>query len=264
MLNVTPDSFSDGGNFLVPTVAVDRATRLFEDGADVVEVGGESTRPGAVPVSAADEIARVVPVIASIRARHPDARIAIDTVKSDVARAAIEAGASIVNDVSGLRLDPAIAGICAASGSTLVLMHSRGSVADMARYDHADYPDGVMPAIVRELGAAAEGAIAAGVPRENIVLDPGVGFSKRSEDSVRALAELPRLVKLGFAVMVGASRKRFIGEITGVQRAAERDAGTLGAHVAALMLGASWIRAHEVRMHRQALDVASTILEARG
>lgn len=264
MLNVTPDSFSDGGNFLAPTSALDRASQLLEDGADVVEVGGESTRPGAEPVSAPDEIARVVPVIAAIRARHPDARIAVDTVKADVARAAIDAGASIVNDVSALRLDPALADVCASTGSTLVLMHSRGGVADMARFDHADYPDGVMPAIVRELDAAADRAMAAGVGRECIVLDPGVGFAKRSQDSLRALAELPHLVKLGFAVMVGASRKRFVGEITGVQRAAERDAGTLGAHVAALMLGARWIRAHEVRMHRQALDVASAILEARG
>jgi dihydropteroate synthase len=121
-----------------------------------------------------------------------------------------------------------------------------------------------MDAVIAELGDAAARAMSAGVPRERIVLDPGIGFSKRGADSVTALAELPRLVELGFAVMVGASRKRFIGEITGVQIAAERDAGTIGAHVAALMLGASWIRAHEVRMHRHALDVAAAILEARG
>lgn len=264
MLNVTPDSFSDGGNFLSHTDAVARAGEMLAEGADVIEVGGESTRPGAQPVDAASEIGRVLPVIAGIRARWPDARVAIDTVKSAVAQSAIEAGATIVNDVSALRLDPSLAGVAAAAGATLVLMHSRGTVADMARFDHAEYPTGVMDAVIAELEPAAECATRAGVPRERIVLDPGIGFSKRGSDSVTALAELPRLVELGFAVMVGASRKRFIGEITGVQHAADRDAGTLGAHVAALMLGARWIRAHEVRMHRQALDVASAILEARG
>jgi len=264
VLNVTPDSFSDGGNFLSPIDAVTRAKRMLADGADVIEVGGESTRPGATPVDADAEIARVVPVIGAIRDGSPDARIAVDTVKSEVAQAAVDAGATIVNDVSALRLDQRIARVAADAGATLVLMHSRGTVADMARFDHADYPRGVMDAIIAELGDAAARAMETGVPRERIVLDPGIGFSKRGSDSVTALAELPRLVELGFAVMVGASRKRFIGEITGVQVAAERDAGTIGAHVAALMLGASWIRAHEIRMHRQALDVAAAILEARG
>lgn len=264
MLNVTPDSFSDGGNFLSPAAAVERAGEMLADGADVVEIGGESTRPGATPVDADTEVSRVIPVIAGIRARWPEARVAIDTVKGVVAQAAIDAGASIINDVSALRLDPALASVAAASGATLVLMHSRGGVADMARFDHADYPRGVMDAIVAELSVAATRAMAAGVRREAIVLDPGIGFSKRGADSVTALAELPRLVELGFAVMVGASRKRFIGEITGVHVAGERDAGTIGAHVVALTLGASWIRAHDVRMHRQALDVAAAILEARG
>jgi dihydropteroate synthase len=231
----------------------------------VVEIGGESTRPGAQPVSVDDEIARVVPVIEATHATWPEARIAIDTVKSIVARAAIAAGASVVNDVAALRLDPEIARVCADTGATLVLMHSRGTVADMARYHHADYaPRGVMDAIVAELSGAATRALDAGVSREHIVLDPGLGFSKRGEHSIEALAHLPRLVEFGFPVMVGASRKRFLGEITGVQQASERDAATLGAHVVALTLGASWFRVHDVRSHRHALDVAAAILEARG
>lgn len=244
--------------------AIERAGEMLAHGADVIEVGGESTRPGASPVDARDELERVMPVIIGIRDRWPNARIAIDTVKAHVASLAVAAGASIVNDVSALRLDPDVARVAAEHDATLVLMHSRGTVTDMARFDRAAYPSGVMDAIISELENAATAAMAAGVARERIVLDPGIGFSKRGSDSVTALAELPRLVELGFAVMVGASRKRFIGEITGVRHAAERDAGTIGAHVAALMLGATWIRAHEIRMHRHALDVAAAILEARG
>ncbi len=226
MLNVTPDSFSDGGNFLSATSAVAHAQQLIDDGADVVEVGGESTRPNAQPVSAEAEIRRVVPVVEAILAARPDARVAVDTVKSDVARAAVAAGASVLNDVSALRLDPEIADVCADADCTLVLMHSRGTVENMARYEHAEYDDGdVASGVVSELSAAVTRAIERGVPHERIVLDPGLGFSKRSEHSVAALAQLPRLVELGFPVMVGPSRKRFIGEITGVSNPSERDAG---------------------------------------
>lgn len=247
-----------------PSAAVECALRLLEEGADVVEVGGESTRPGAQPVSAGVESDRILPVIEGIVGARPGSRIAVDTVKGAVARAALQAGATIVNDVSALRLDATVASAAAEHDATLVLMHSRGGVSEMARYDHAVYADGVMAAIVRELREAAATALDVGLPHGRVVLDPGIGFSKRGADSLAALAHLPQLVELGFPVMVGASRKRFIGEITGVQRAAERDAGTIGAHVVALALGASWIRAHEVRMHRQALDVAVAILGARG
>ena len=265
-MNVTPDSFSDGGNFFSPGRAIGHAVALLDEGADVVEVGGESTRPGATPVPPDEEIERIIPVISGIRAIRSSARVAVDTVKAPVARAALAAGASVVNDVSALRLDPALGAVCAAAGATLVLMHSRGTVADMARYDHATYDtewDGVMRAVVRELRDAASVALDAGVARERIVLDPGIGFSKRSEHSILTLAQLPDLVELGFPVMVGASRKRFVGEITGVGVPAERDAGSVGAHVAALVGGATWFRVHAVRMHREALDVAAAILDAR-
>lgn len=265
VVNVTPDSFSDGGNFLSPDAALVRVGQLLEEGADVVELGGESTRPGAQAVRAADEIARVVPVIAAAHERWPHATLAIDTVKAPVAAAALDAGASVVNDVSALRLDPELACVCAAAGCTLILMHSRGSVSDMASFEHARYAgDDVMAAALTELTDAVRRATAAGVRPDHVVLDPGIGFAKRGEHSVRALAQLPRLVDLGFPVMVGASRKRFLGEITGVKQPSERDAATLGAHVVALTLGATWFRVHDVRAHRHALDVAAAVLEARG
>ncbi len=264
VVNVTPDSFSDGGNFLSHISAVQRAEELLAAGADVVEFGGESTRPGAAPISADEEIARVLSPIRDFKTRHPAARIAIDTVRAATAAAAVAAGATIVNDVSALRLDSEMASFCATFGCTLVLMHSRGDTSVMARYDHAEYTDGdVIGAVARELRSAVECALAAGVDRGSIVLDPGIGFSKRSEHSIQTLAQLPRLVELGFPVMVGASRKRFIGEITDVHKASDRDAGSIGAHVAALALGATWFRVHDVRSHRHALDVAAAILEAR-
>lgn len=242
--------------------AIRHAARMIGDGADVIEVGGESTRPGATPVAIADETARVLPVIDELVKRWPSVRVAVDTVKSDVAYAAISAGATIVNDVSALRLDRRIADVCAAAGSTLVLMHSRGDVGNMASYLNAGYGD-VMGEIIAELEPAAATALAAGVARDRIVLDPGLGFSKRPEHSVQALAHLARLADLGFEVMVGASRKRFIGELTGVAKPSERDAGTIGANVVALTLGATWFRVHEVRGNRHALHAAAAILGAR-
>ncbi len=265
VLNITPDSFSDGGNFLSFPQALEHAARMIDEGADVIEVGGESTRPGAHPVAAAEEIGRTVPVIEEILKRWPTTRVAVDTVKAHVAAAAISAGATIVNDVSALRLDPGLATVCArASSCTLILMHSRGDVASMASYNHAVYDeDDVVSAVRRELAAAAESALAAGVDRERIILDPGLGFSKLSAQSVQVLAHLPILLDLGFQVMVGTSRKRFIGELTGVQKPAERGAGTVGANVVALTLGATWFRVHDVGENRHALDAAAAILEAR-
>ena len=230
----------------------------------MIEVGGESTRPGARQVDAGEEGDRVLPVVHAIVECWPAARIAIDTVKSEVAEAALCAGASIVNDVSGLRIDPRIAAVCAGRSATLVLMHSRGGVEEMASYGGASYADGdVVAAVISELGEVAALALSAGIHSARIVLDPGLGFSKRSAHSVAVLAQLPQLLELGFEVMVGASRKRFIGELTGVSIAMERGAGTLGANVAAFPLGASWFRVHDVRPNSEALDVAFAILEAR-
>jgi dihydropteroate synthase len=225
----------------------------------MLDVGGESTRPGAVPVDAEEEASRVVPVVQGILARFPEALLSVDTVKARVAAAAIDAGAHVVNDVSGFRLDPRMSEIASGRGAGVVLMHSRGTVADMATFAHASYDD-VTAEVVDELQRQLTGALEAGVERAAIVLDPGIGFAKRGEHSLRLLAELPRVAALGCPVLVGASRKRFIGEVTGVKEPAQRVFGTVGAHVAALARGARLFRVHDVRAHREALDVAWAVL----
>ena len=260
IVNVTPDSFSDGGDSFSPDIAVARALELVEQGADVLDIGGESTRPGATPVEANEELRRVLPVIEGVLAAAPGAVISVDTVKSTVARHAVDAGALIVNDVSGLRLDGAMAGVCARARCGVVLMHSRGSVAEMATYALANYSDDVVGDVIRELGESVARARAAGVDRSSIVLDPGFGFSKTSQHSLAVLRELDRVRGMGFPVMVGLSRKRMIGELTGVERAGDRDAGSVGVAVLALMRGARVFRVHEVRAHRQALDAAWGVL----
>jgi len=263
IVNVTPDSFSDGGRFVALDEARRHADRLIAEGADVIDVGGESTRPqGARAVDADEEKRRVVPVIEAVHRDHPSIPISVDTTKAAVADAALESGASIVNDVSALRLDEAMARVCAAAEAGVVLMHSRGDVATMATYAHATYGDDPVGEVIAELRAAADVALNAGVAADRIVLDPGVGFSKKSETSIAMLAELPRLVALGYPVLVGASRKRFIGEITGVAEPSERVAGTVGANVAALLRGARLFRVHDVKPSRAALDVAWTVLRS--
>jgi dihydropteroate synthase len=262
IVNVTPDSFSDGGLLRSVDDARRRIDHLIGEGADIIDVGGESTRPqGAVPVSLEEELRRVVPVVAAAAADHPGRPISVDTVKSRVAAEALAAGASIVNDVSGFRLDPEMGQVCAATRAGVVLMHSRGDVADMATFAHAEYGDDPVGEIVSELGAALERARAAGVAREHIVIDPGIGFAKRASTSLAVLRELDRVAAIGRPVLVGVSRKRFVGEITGVTVAADRVDGTLGANVVALALGARLFRVHDVRQHRHALDVAWAILQ---
>jgi dihydropteroate synthase len=262
ILNVTPDSFSDGGRFFSVDDAVAGAETLRAEGADIIDVGGESTRPqGATPVDAAEECRRVLPVIAEIRRRFPDAVISVDTVKAEVAEAALAAGAAIVNDVSAFRLDERMADVCARASAGVVLMHSRGGVSDMATFAHAEYGADVAGEVLAELVPQAEAAELAGVRHDAIALDPGIGFSKRSEHSLAVLADLPRLVDAGYPVMVGVSRKRFVGEITGVGTAAERVHGTTGANVMALALGARIFRVHDVAAARHALDVGWAILQ---
>jgi len=263
ILNLTPDSFSDGGRFSSEADVLIHVHGMLDAGADIVDIGGESTRPGAVPVAEADELRRVLPVIRRIAAERPSAVISIDTVKSGVARAALDAGAHIVNDVSGLRLDPGIAPVCANAGAGLIVMHSRGtSVPELASLAHATYAD-VVTEVLAELRKRVESAQRAGVPPAHIAVDPGIGFSKGTEHSLAVLAALPRLTAWGYPVVAAVSRKRFIGELTGVQTPAARLSGTLGANVAALALGARIFRVHDVRAAREALDVAWAILRQR-
>jgi dihydropteroate synthase len=262
IINATPDSFSDGGRFLEPDAAVRRAVEMVEQGAGVIDVGGESTRPGAEPLPADAEIARVVPIV-QLLARELDVPVSVDTVKADVAAAALDGGAVIVNDVSGFRLDPGMAAVCAAAGAGVVLMHSRGSVADMATYARADYRD-VVGETIAELERCVERALVAGIPDDAIVVDPGIGFSKRSEHSLRLLAELPSLAALGYPVLIGVSRKRFVGEATGVAAPDARAVGSAAACAVGLMNGASIFRVHDVRVAREALDMAFAIRNATG
>jgi dihydropteroate synthase len=265
ILNVTPDSFSDGGRFQSPSAALAQAERMVAEGADGVDIGGESTRPqNARAVAASEEIERVVPVVRAVRRRFQRLPISVDTTKSDVLRAALAEGADIVNDVSGFRIDPRIGEIAAAERAGVVLMHSRGSVEEMGTYRHADYGGDVVGEILGELGDALRRAEAAGVAREYVVLDPGIGFAKRTEHSLRVLAELGRLMSLGCPIMVGVSRKRFIGELSGVMEPQHRVAGTVGANVVALMRGARVFRVHDVAPNRQALDVAWGVVRAAG
>jgi dihydropteroate synthase len=263
ILNTTPDSFSDGAQFESTERALEHARRMRDEGADIIDIGGESTRPqGAALVSAENELRRVLPAIRAVRDEMPDMLISIDTTKSDVARAAIDAGADIINDVSGFRLDPRMGEIAARARAGVVLMHSRGGVEEMATYRHAEYAD-VVHDVVDELRASLARAEAAGVHEDAIVLDPGIGFSKRTEHSLRVLSELTDVVALGRPVLVGVSRKRFVGELSRVELARDRIAGTVGANVAALMRGARLFRVHDVAPNRQALDVAWGIVQAR-
>jgi len=272
ILNVTPDSFSDGGNFFSLPAAVAHAKDLVAQGADVIDVGGESTRPGAEPVSVDEELCRVIPVIREL-ASSTFVKISIDTVKAGVAEAALDVGAGMINDVSGMRLDSAMAPLAAARGCEVVLMHSRGAVAEMASYDLATYGDDPVGEIIDELMARVRAAEAAGVDPERVTIDPGIGFSKRSEHSLAVLAELPRLAKLGYSVLIGASRKRMIAELVAARRGPpdaagtvsndERDQATIGINVAAYLAGATAFRVHDVRSNRRALDAAWKIGSGR-
>jgi dihydropteroate synthase len=264
ILNVTPDSFSDGGRYLTREAALVRAEEAIGEGADVLDIGGESTRPGATRIAEDEELSRVIPVLRDVRPRFPNVVLSIDTTRSRVAHAALLEGADVINDVSGLRLDDRMAETVAASAAGLVVMHSRGDVDEMASYDLAEYSDDIVSDVVRELERSLETGVRGGVSRECVVVDPGIGFSKRTEHSLAVLRALPRLGVLGQPIMVGASRKRFIGDITGVSTPDERVQGTIGVHVAALANGARLFRVHDVRAHRHALDAAWRILGATG
>ena len=262
ILNVTPDSFSDGGEWFDFDEAVEHGRALVAEGADILDVGGESTRPGAAPIAVDEELRRVVPVIQLLARRFPEVPLSIDTVKSTVARAAIDAGAHIVNDVSGLRLDAAMARTCAERDVGVVLMHSRGSVQEMASYAHAEYAGDPMDDVLEELRERVALALEAGIDGSCIAVDPGIGFSKRSEHSLRVLASLERLAAWGHPVVVGASRKRFVGELSGVRDPAARVHGSVGVAIAAFERGARVLRVHDVAATRQALNVVDAVRRA--
>lgn len=255
VVNVTPDSFSDGGRWFDPEAAIAHGKRLAAEGADILDVGGESTRPGAAAVTVQEEIARVVPVIRALAA-SVSAPISIDTMKAPVARAALEAGASVVNDVWGFQFDPDLARVAADAGALCVLMHNR-------RED--DVSIDIFAEVCDFLSRSLDIALAAGVARERIVLDPGIGFGKTHAQSFELIRRLPELkARFALPVLLGASRKRCIGAASGVDVAAERVAGSVAAHLYGAIHGADIVRVHDVAEHRQALGVLRAIQGRHG
>jgi dihydropteroate synthase len=254
ILNVTPDSFSDGGLYLDSRRAIERAAAMVAEGAHVIDVGGESTRPGARPIDAASEAARVVPVIEALRSRF-DLPISIDTRRASVARAALAAGADIVNDVSALS-DPEMAGVVAAAGAGVVLMHMRGSPESMQ--DDPRYDD-VAADVAAELRGRLDYAVGAGIAAGCVVLDPGIGFGKSYRHNLELIAHLDPLAACGRPIVLGVSRKAFLGALIGGATPAERAVATAAACVVGLLNGARLFRIHDVRPVREALQVAEAI-----
>jgi dihydropteroate synthase len=257
ILNITPDSFSDGGRLLEPARAVEAGLRLEAEGADLLDIGGESTRPGAMPVDAEEELARVVPVIRGLagQVRVP---LSIDTSKARVAAAALDAGAALVNDISGLASDPELARVVAARRVPVVLMHMRGR--PQAMYEHAHYAS-IVDDVARELEGSVQNALDAGVARDAIILDPGLGFAKGADHSLEVLAHLDaeRLASLDRPWLLGVSRKSFLTAATGDLPAPERDWPTAAAVTAAVLLGAHIVRVHRVREMVQVVRVADAV-----
>ena len=269
IVNVTPDSFSDGGSFLDPDAAVAHACALSAQGADILDIGGESTRPGAEPVSADEELRRVLPVLEGITGAGVDAQLSIDTSKASVARAAIAAGARIVNDVSALRADPEMAELIADSNTECCLMHMLGGPRTMQQAGGPQYKD-VVDDVKAFLEQRLEFAVRAGVHEQRIMLDPGIGFGKTTAHNLELLARLGELTALGRPLVVGTSRKTFIGRIVAdlageaePLAADRRLPGTIATNVLALERGASVFRVHDVAPVRDALAVAAATLSGR-
>lgn len=256
ILNITPDSFSDGGVHLEASTAIDAGKRMADEGADLLDVGGESTRPGAEPVSVEDELKRVIPVVEGLV--KAGLAVSIDTSKASVARVALQAGASVVNDVTAFR-DPDMTGVCADAKCTICLMHMQGEPRTMQenpRYEN------VVTEVRDFLVQRAQSITGDGFPSEHIWLDPGIGFGKTVDHNLSLLKNLEALVATGYPVLVGVSRKSFIGRLLGGLPVEERLEGTLAAQVVAQLKGARIIRAHDVKEARRALDIAQAIADA--
>lgn len=252
ILNLTPDSFADGGLWTDPSRAVDAALQMEADGADLIDIGGESTRPGADPLPLDEELSRVMPVLEALapRLRVP---ISVDTYKAGVASRALAAGAAMVNDVSALRYDSALASVVAPTGAALVLMHNRGRSRQM--YQEAHY-DSVVDEVIGELSARVEAAVAAGISRERLIVDPGIGFAKQAVHSLAVLARLPELARLDRPLLVGPSRKSFLAVGLGERAPDAREWGTAAAVAVAALGGAHIVRVHAVKAM---VDVVRTV-----
>ena len=257
ILNVTPDSFSDGGKFSDVNAAISQVKRMISEGVDIIDIGGESTRPGSEPVSPAEQQQRVIPVIKAIRQTlNSDILISIDTTSSRVAKAALEAGADIINDVSAGLEDPEILKVAATFQVPIILMHRQGTPKTM---QDNPYYDDVVPEVINTLLTQIASAIQSGIKKENILIDPGIGFGKRKQDNLELLAHLDKFVALGFPVLLGTSRKRFMGTICNVTEPAELVTATAVTTALGVMAGVQLFRVHDVKENRQAADVAWAI-----
>lgn len=256
VLNTTPDSFYDGGRYTTLESALARAEQMLAEGADILDIGGESTRPGSDPVPEAEEIRRVIPVIEAIHARYPNAVLSVDTTKSRVAALALQAGACIVNDISGMTFDPQMPEVVAQAGALVVLMHIKGTPKTMQL--NPTYDD-VVAEVRATLAAHAARAQQAGIPREHIWIDPGIGFGKTVEHNLQLLRALPQLKALGYPVLIGTSRKSFIGHILGGLPPEERLEGTLATLALAVAWGADIVRVHDVQAAVRAVKVADAL-----
>ncbi len=259
ILNVTPDSFSDGGRHETLDAAVSWAEQLIADGADIIDVGGESTRPGAAAVDEAEELRRILPVVEALARRHPSVPISVDTWKSGVARQALSAGASIINDISGLKFDEDMGKLAAGSGAHLIAMHLTG--ASPERMHELMGGGDPVERVAEGLSEAVQRALTSGISRERLILDPGIGFGKTAAQNVEILRRLPELrQKMGLPILVGASRKRFLGELTG-RPADERQAGDAAVTALCAERGADIVRVHDVRTAADAIRVGRAFRE---
>ena len=254
VINVTPDSFSDGGQFFEKERAIEQALQLAGDGADLIDIGGESTRPYSKGISADEEMSRVIPVVAALK-KELRIPISIDTLKARVAKEALHCGASLVNDISALRSDPEMASVVAEAGVPVILMHMKGTPADMQA--HPTYDD-VTAEIIFFLREAMNRAVSNGIPRERIILDPGIGFGKSFDHNLELLKELGRFQCLEAPILVGSSRKAFIGRILD-KKVHERDTGTMATVAAAVMNGAHIVRVHNVKQAVETVRVIDAI-----
>jgi dihydropteroate synthase len=261
VINVTPDSFSDGGRYLAADAAIEHGLQLCSEGATILDVGGESTRPGAAPVGTDEELRRVIPVIEELRAATASTvQISVDTSKADVAQAALRAGATFVNDVTAFRADPEMAGLVASAGADCCLMHMLGEPRTMQDNPHYDDVVAEVRAFLEERMAFA---VAAGIAEQRIMLDPGIGFGKTLDHNLALLAHIDRLVSLGRPVVIGTSRKSFLGKLTGRADADDRVAATVATCVQAYERGARVFRVHDVAPVEDALRVAAATVSAR-